>query len=144
MKKFYIETLADIMQDDRLQYETFRQNIRTVPDAFDESVTGSLKLSQLTEIVNDLDTDAYDGKTFDSSEIEMIADTYDELGLISSDRKPVSRDKLYTAPDYHGRGHTTSWNTIVSDLEDATVIVEKKASWIEKQSEDDRGLEDFM
>ena len=135
MKERYTDQFLDMIQDDRLRYETFKDNISTVPDAFQESVSREMDLDQLTEMINNLDQPDY---SVEQAEVEITADTYDSLGIIESDRRTLSGTKLYRAPNYNGRGASTSWNEIVTELSEAALEAEKQMMRIEKRERADQ------
>lgn len=144
MREHYVEDFKEMMQDERLQYKTFKQHINVVPDAFQNSVSSHLSLEQLTEIANGLNGEMYQDRNFREEDVEMAADTYDKLGIIRSDVKMRTGDKVYKAPDYHGRGGSTSWNEIVEELNEAVEKAERQYAWIQRRDEEERGLEEFQ
>jgi hypothetical protein len=144
MREHYVEDFKEMIQNERLQYETFKQHINVVPDAFQNSVSNHLSLAQLTDVANNLEGENYEGRVFQEDELELTADTYDELGIIRSDVKIRTGDKIYKAPDYHGRGGSTSWNEIVTELNEAVEKAERQYAWIQRRDEEERGLEEFQ
>ena len=127
-----------MIEDDRLQYETFKDNISTVPDAFQEAVTSEVTIDQLTEIVNNLDSVDYRG----TSEVRITADTYGKLGIIETDERTLTGKTVYRAPNYNGRGSSKSWDDIVTELEDAALQAEKEKMRDERGSRQ-RNMEEF-
>ncbi len=100
-----------------------------------------MDLDQLTEMINSLDQPDY---SVSSSEVKITADTYDELGVIESDVRTRTGMKVYSAPNYNGRGASTSWNEIVADLSEAALEAEKKMMRIEKREiADQTEIQDF-
>lgn len=143
MSEIYEDTLETLLVDERLQYDTFRDNMHVVPESFQASTSNQLTLSQLTDVANSLDLDRYDGTVFTENELELTADTYDQLGIIGSDVKTFTGETVYKSPDYHGRGGSRSWDDIVAELHETVLEVEKNFSR-EKRSGENRGLHEFM
>ncbi|MFQ3307963.1 MAG: hypothetical protein ACI977_000178 [Candidatus Nanohaloarchaea archaeon] len=141
MEQDYSDHLSEIMIDDRLQYSTFKQNLRTVPDIFQESATNQLTLAQMTDIANQI---VKRPETIDQDAVELTADTYDHLGIIRTEIKSFSREKVYQAPNYHGRGHSRSWDDIVEDLEASMEEAEMQYAWMQRREEEETGLEEYM
>lgn len=144
MREHYVEDFKEMIQDERLQYETFKEHINVVPDVFQKSVSNHISLEQLTDIANGLEGEMYQDRKFREEDVEMTADTYDELGIIRSDVKMRTGEKIYKAPDYHGRGGSTSWNEIVEELNEAVEKAERQYAWIQRRDEEERGLEEFQ
>ena len=138
MEGRYTQEFYEMIEDDRLQYETFKDNIRTVPDAFQEAVTSEMTIDQLTEIVNSLDSVDYQG----TSEVRITADTYSRLGIIETDTRTFSGTTVYRAPNYNGRGSSKSWDDIVTELEHAALQAEKEKMRDERRNRQ-RTMEEF-
>lgn len=143
MNEMYADVLEEVMRDEQLQYDTFRDSMRVVPESFQASVTNRMNLSQLTEVANNLDLDRYDSKNFTENEVELTAETYDQLGIIRSEAETFSGETVYIAPEYHGRGGSRSWNDILEELHETALELEKNFSREQRKSEN-RGFEEFM
>ncbi|MFB6115243.1 MAG: hypothetical protein ABEK04_03040 [Candidatus Nanohalobium sp.] len=143
MAEKYVDTLKDLLQDNRLQYETFKQNMHAVPDSFQEATSNHLTLTQLRDVASNLEGENYKGREFSERDIKFTADTYDRLGIISTDTKSFSGETVYKAPNYHGRGASTSWDEIVEDLSTAVAEAERRHEWERRREAEETGLERY-
>ncbi len=123
--EMYIEKIEENIPFGTDGYEAFRDYHGIVPDAFSESTTRTMTLEQLTDAVNDLE---YSGSFSEEELVELTADMYEELGLISSKKRTLDRAKVYRAPDYHGRGGSKSWDELKQQVDEALEAVERRAT----------------
>lgn len=139
----YSDELKELLQNQQLQYQTFKQHVNVVPDSFQESASSELRLYELTSIANGLEGEDYSSQNLAETAVQLTADTYEHLGIIQSDIQTFTGEKVYIAPDYHGRGHSRSWDNIVSDLEESMEQAETEYAWANKRDKNERGLEEF-
>lgn len=125
-KERYIEKIEENIPFGTEGYQAFRDYHEIVPDAFNSSTSGNMTVEQLTDVLNNLDE--YSGSFFDEDLVELTADMYEDLGIISSEKRTFDSTKVYRAPDYHGKGSSTSWDELKQEVEEALEAVEKRAT----------------
>lgn len=140
MTERYVDPLKELIQTDRNKYNIFKENLSVLPAVFQDSVTNQMTLEQLTETAESLE--AYKGN-LSENDIRVTADIYDDLGIITSERKTFSGDIVYRAPNYHGKGSSRSWGEIQADLEEAVEDAEKMHAWEQERSRQQQGLEEY-
>lgn len=126
VKKRYIQEIEDNIPFGTEGYEAFREYHEIVPDAFDGSVSTRMTLEQLNDAVNELEE--YNGVFIGEELVELTADMYEDLGIISSETRTFDGQKIYRAPEYHGKGSTTSWDELKEEVEKALEHVERRAT----------------
>lgn len=135
----YVYQLKQLLQQERHRYNTFKQNLSLIPQAFQDAAKNQMTLEQLTEKANALEE--YEG--ISKNGVRLTAETYDQLGIIGSEKKTFSGQKVYRAPRYHGKGHSTSWDEIQEELEEAVGEAEKMHAWERERSRQQQGLEEY-
>lgn len=143
MRERYVDELKEMIQTEHERYRIFKDNFTTLSTVFDNTVTASMKLPELVSAANEMDIAELENSFISEREVETTADIYDNLGIISSERQTLTGEKVYKAPDYHGRGGSKSWNDIEEELHQATEEAEKRHSWEVQRIGPRESLEDY-
>lgn len=143
MERDYSPQLRDLMQESDLRYETFKHHVNLVPNIFQESATNTLTVEDMTEIAEEA-AEPETVRPVAETTVRVTSNAYEKLGIIDSDTRTYTGETVYTAPNYHGRGHTRSWDDIVNDLEESIEVAERKYAWTQRRDEVEIGLEEFM
>lgn len=148
MSKLYTEKFSEMLESNIQEYAVFKKHKDKVPEAFQTAYKNTMNTETLTEVVNN----QLDEQELSQETVETVAEVYSDLGIIERNQErgvaqhatdTFEQKTVYRAPNYHGKGSSTSWSDIKQEIEKSLSFAERERQRAGNQ-EQSLSLEDLF
>jgi len=140
MSKLYTEKFSEMLENNIQEYAVFKKHKDTVSEAFQTAYKNMMNTETLTEVVNE----ELGEQELSQETVETVAEVYSDLGIIERNQErgvahhaedTFEQKTVYRAPNYHGRGRTSSWSDIKQEIEKSLSFAEREKQRAENQQQ---------